>query len=231
MNADGRPDVVALLAQAREGVYLFRNEGGGAFGWDPLVRFPPVYGVTYFELVDFDADGDLDLLVTNGDNGEYASPFKRYHGIRLFRNDGHWRFAEAWFYPLNGAFKALARDFDRDGDLDLAAISFFPDYDRSPEESFVYLENRGGLAFAASSPPAATQGRWLTLDAGDLDSDGDLDLVLGSFVDGPRGTPIPPSFEQRWREHRVPALILRNQTVRASHPPNPGTPAAPTQPR
>lgn len=212
VDGDGRLDLVALLAQCRDGVYLFRNQGDGTFGWEPLVQFPPVFGVTGFELADMDGDGVPDLVVTNGDNGEYPSPFKRYHGIRIFLNDGTWRFRERWFFPMNGAFRALARDFDGDGDLDLAAISFFADYERSPEESFVYLENRGKLTFTASSPRVATEGRWLTLDAGDLDGDGDLDLVAGAFPDGPRGTPIPAVLEARWQTNRVAAVILRNQT-------------------
>ena len=61
-------------------------------------------------MADFNRDGLPDILVTNGDNGEYPSPLKKYHGIRIYLNKGNWRFEEAFFYPLNGAFKAVARD-------------------------------------------------------------------------------------------------------------------------
>ncbi|MGE3312697.1 MAG: FG-GAP-like repeat-containing protein [Limisphaerales bacterium] len=210
VDADHRPDLITLFGQAREGLYLLRNQGRGGFGWEPLIHFPPTYGSTGFELADFNRDGFQDVLITHGDNGDYPSPFKAYHGIRIFLNDGRFHFTEAWFRPLDGAFKAVARDFDGDGDLDIAAISFFPDYTRSPDESFVYLENQGGLEFVASSVPEATAGRWLTLDAGDLDADGDVDVVLGSFIDGPRTVPIPPSLQDRWTTNHVAALILRN---------------------
>ncbi len=39
----------------------------------------------------------------------------------------------------------MARDFDGDGDLDLAVIAFFADYPKQPEEGFVYLENTGNF--------------------------------------------------------------------------------------
>lgn len=215
VNADRKPDLIILFGQAREGLYLLRNRGDGSFAWEPLLHLPSAYGSTGFELADFNGDGFPDILLTNGDNGDYPSPFKRYHGIRLLLNDGRYRFSQAWFFPLNGAFKAVARDFDRDGDLDIAAISFFPDYSQTPGESFVYLENQGSLRFNASTFPEANVGRWLTMDAGDLDGDGDTDLVLGSFIDGPRTVPIPPSLLEQWQTQRVAAVILRNTLVAA----------------
>jgi hypothetical protein len=150
--------------------------------------------------------------VTNGDNGEYPSPTKRYHGLRLYTNRGNYRFEETFFYPLNGAFRALARDFDGDGDLDIAAISFFPDYRQSPEESFVYLEHQGGLKFSAATFRECISGRWLTMDAGDLDGDGDLDLVLGSYIRGPSA--VPMFLMKDWETIGPSFVILRNQLRR-----------------
>ena len=38
---------------------------------------------------------------------------------------------------MNGAYSAKVEDFDLDGKLDIAAISFFPDFEYKPEACFV----------------------------------------------------------------------------------------------
>ena len=179
-NNDRKPDIMVLMAQAQEQVIIFYNLGNGNFKEKQVLSFPPVYGVSYFELVDFNKDGYMDILLTNGDNWDYSPTRKNYHGVRLYLNDRKDNFKEAWFYPLYGASKALARDFDGDGDIDIAAISFYDDLER-PEQSFVLLTNEGKLNFKAYSTPEAASGKWLTMEAGDFDGDGDMDIVLGSY--------------------------------------------------
>ena len=211
VDHDGKPDLVVLMAQAKEGVFLYRNQGGGEFVEKALIEQPPVWGYAYFELADFNGDGHLDILTANGDRGDFECPPRKYHGIRIYLNDGQWNFKESFFYPLNGAYKCMAVDFDGDGDLDIAAISFFPDYDKSPEESFVYLESQGGLKFTAHTFPDCSRGRWLTMDASDLDGDGDVDIVLGGVYKTPFRA--PQALYERWQKEGPSVLILRNQVA------------------
>jgi hypothetical protein len=215
-DGDGRLDVLALIAQGDEGISLFHGRPGGGFSRELLLRFPPAYGSTGMEVVDVNGDGHPDIVYTNGDAGDYPAPTKSYHGIRIFLNDGRGRFAEKYFFAMPGAFKAVARDFDRDGDVDLAAIAFYTDDASAATLPFVYLENAGGLRFTPRTFPDADRGRWLTMDAGDGDGDGDVDLVLGSFAQlGALGD--PRGRTARWRQPDAPTvLILENTGGRAA---------------
>lgn len=209
LNNDRRPDVIALMAQGNEGIFIFYNEGQGRFREAQVLRFPPAMGSSYFELIDFNQDGYLDILYTAGDNADFAPIQKRYHGIRLYLNNGQNQFSEVYFFPQNGAYKATAADFDKDGDLDIAAIAFFARFKENSAESFVYLENQGNHKFTAATFRGNNQGRWLTLDKGDIDADGDIDLVLGSFV---LKTKLATDQQnQNWAAKGPVAIILENK--------------------
>ena len=211
-NHDGKPDIWVLFAQGEEGIFLFTNKGNGNFETKEILRFPPSYGSSYFEFADFNKDGYSDIIYTCGDNADFSPILKPYHGVYIFLNNGSNQFQQKYFFPINGCYKAMARDFDGDGDLDIATISFFADYDHQPEESFVYLENEGKTAndraafnFRPYSFPEAKSGRWLTMDAGDIDGDGRLDLVLGNFS---LGAPGMKSINN-WKNF-APFVVLKN---------------------
>jgi hypothetical protein len=204
-NHDGLPDLWVLFSQGDEGIFLFTNLGNGKFSERKLLSFPAIYGSSYFELDDFNHDGFPDILYTCGDNADYSIVLKPYHGVYIFLNDGQNHFTQKYFFPINGCYKAMARDFDGDGDLDIAAIAFFADYARQPEEGFVYLENKGNLEFQPFSLPGAKVGRWLTMDAGDVDGDGKIDIILGNFS----ATPAFTKPDLSWKQG-PPFIFLRN---------------------
>ncbi len=204
LNNDGLNDIAVLMTQANEQIVYYLNRGKGQFEAKTILRFPPVYGSSFFQLIDFDKDGHLDILYANGDNADLSISLKKYHGVRIYTNNGNFKFVESYFYPMYGASKALAADFDLDGDLDIAAISFFTEPTQKPNEGFIYFQNNG-KSFVPSTFIEAKLGKWMTMDIADMDTDGDIDIVIGSFkIKEPR-----PALNAK---REIDAIVLENKT-------------------
>jgi hypothetical protein len=207
IDGDGKKDIIALFSQGREGIYAFVQKDDLQFDVERLIGLPPEYGLSWFSVLDYNKDGHFDIVTANGDNADYSNFLKPYHGIRLYLNNGANQFTEEWFYPINGVTRVLADDFDLDGDIDFATMSFFPDFENNPEEGFVYLENQDAISY--SFIPYVTEkaktGNWLVMDKGDFDKDGDVDLMLGNFN-------VLKSLSFR-EENDFDILYLENRTI------------------
>ncbi|QJD78955.1 FG-GAP repeat domain-containing protein [Spirosoma rhododendri] len=205
-NRDGWLDCMALFAHADEGIWLFTNDQHGGFTERMVLRFPPVYGSTSFQLIDMNRDGRLDIIYTAGDNSDYSRILKPYHGIYIFLNDGHDQYKQQTFLPLNGCTKAVAADFDKDGDLDIAAIAFFADLGPASPQTFVYYEGQPAQTFRRHHLPISQYGRWICMDVNDWDHDGNLDIALGNFS---RGFLNSPAYKPTYDSY-LPLIVLQN---------------------
>lgn len=205
-DGDGLPHAIVLNAQAREDVTLYRNLGGLRFEPELLLQHPPGWGSTQLHRVDLTGDGKDELVIVNGDNADLPGPpLKGYHGIRVYRIDEGPELSEVAFLRMPGAFQATFNDFDGDGRTDIAAVSYFPDH-RAPEQRFVLFANRGGLQFDRGIVAAAANDPWMTIGSGDIDGDGDADIILGR---GFERNAAPPGDGSS-----LPAaMILRNRTA------------------
>ena len=211
-NEDGLLDVMVLMGQGNEGFFTFFNNGDETFRQQNNLRFPPVFGSSDFQLADINGDGLKDILYVNGDNADYSIIPKPYHGLRIFIGQKEHRFRPAGFYPMQGATKVLVNDFNNDGNPDLFCSAFFPNFENN--QSLIFFENTGAsstnLDFKIQLIRGNDQGRWLVLDQGDIDNDGDIDLITGSFTFA--ASPVPPELEQRWIKNGVGAVIWENKT-------------------
>ena len=66
------------------------------------------------------------------------------------------------------------------------------------------------MKFECSTFNESDAGRWMVMDAGDLDGDGDEDIALGSFVRGPTTMPVPLALREHWRTNGAAVLLLEN---------------------
>jgi hypothetical protein len=207
-NNDGWPDLMVLYGGGDEGLWMYLNDQKGGFTSKDLIHFPPVYGSTSFQLADINHDGKPDLIYTCGYNYKDSRILKPYHGLYIFTNEGDWKFKQSYFYPINGCTKAIAADFDGDGDLDIATIAFFADMKDNPAESFIYFEQDKPMSFKPHAIPVSKYGHWMCMDVADMNNDGKPDIILGNYSEGML---IQHGLNPFW-DKNLPFIILENHT-------------------
>ncbi|MGF6930278.1 hypothetical protein QFZ48_005778 [Chitinophaga sp. W2I13] len=185
IDGDGKKDIWVLFAQGNEGIFQLLNKGNGNFEIKEVLRFPPSYGATYFQLADMDGDGKRDIIFTCGDNADQSPVLKPYHGVYIFRNTGNaWR--QVFFQPLYGCYKAVPADLNHDGRPDLVAISFFADYAQHPDLALTcLLQKKDGQFELHTDKQVAGMGRWVCMDVKDFNGDGKPDILAGNMAAKP----------------------------------------------
>ncbi|PSQ83104.1 MAG: hypothetical protein BRD30_13315, partial [Bacteroidetes bacterium QH_2_63_10] len=120
------------------------------------------------DFADIDNDGDLDLLVTGGD--DLSNPT-----ATLYENDGDGNFSEPStdIDGVQSGTDAAFGDVDDDGDLDLVVIG--NDDNLDPTATLYLNDGTGSFSKAGESLEAVANG---AAKFEDVDDDGDLDLLL-----------------------------------------------------
>ena len=222
MDNDGYLDLyVAGYEIWQKAVYpdaLYRNMGGKDFVTHtlPKVRNMSARGVS---AADFDADGDVDVYVSN----------YRLFPNRLWRNDGEGKFIEiatpsstagdgglgAWGHTIGSAWG----DLDNDGYLDLFVGNFShpPAYQDRPK----FLRNRGPdgkFVFEDKSSGAGLhwQESYASPALADYDNDGHLDLFFTTVYAGNTSVLYRNNGNWKFNNTTGPSGIRTAQTYQAS---------------
>ncbi|MBK8976354.1 MAG: VCBS repeat-containing protein [Planctomycetes bacterium] len=160
---------------------LFINDGSGIFTIDPrAVHLLADEEAWDYQAADFDGDGDPDLLAGGAD---YVSPGVG-SSTRIYWNDGSGSFTRGpTLGVLSGDWNRVA-DIDGDGDVDVVCSGW--NGSAAGVSCFINRDGRGTFALEQQRlPGVAAWGR--TAAVGDVDDDGDIDIVANIPVPAPGG--------------------------------------------
>ena len=172
VDRDGDWDLLLAQDYNRRPLLLINN-GSGVFADQTATRMPNIaMGSARGQLGDVDNDGDLDIVLCNSG----ANRFSTTGRPRLFINNGSGVFADAptTQFPttaLAEQMDCVFGDVDNDLDLDLHIGT------RASGANSSQLWINNGSGTFAKLTPFVTDASCYSYDFGDMDGDGDLDLI------------------------------------------------------
>lgn len=182
-DGDGHLDVVALVSQDIEEVHAFYGDGQGHFH-DRILHGSTNkdYGSSGLAIADVNQDGRPDVVYSNGDGFDYATPGSRpWHGVQWLENLGSRQVAFHRVGDFPGAYSPTVIDLDVDGDHDIVVCSAFNDWNDPDAVSLGVFENDGSDRFTPREI-ARQPTHLIAVAAADICGDGRIELITGAML-------------------------------------------------
>lgn len=180
---NGNLDIVALVSHNVEEIHAFYGDGHGNFRDRVLYGSTNMdFGLSGLVIADVNKDGRPDIVYTNGDGFDYATPGSRpWHGVQWLENLGQGEFAYHRLGDFPGAYSPVVADLTGDGNLDIVACCGFNDWTNPDAVSLMCFENDGAGHFTPRTL-AYHPTQLIVVKAADLFNDGRTELVTGGFA-------------------------------------------------
>ncbi len=168
IDGDGDIDIVAGTNTLNRMAWFENTDGLGSFSVPKPVSTPG-FAITFVGVEDMDGDDDLDIFGTGGDtNIDIIAWWENLDGNGAFGTE------KVISTALEVPFKMIAADLDNDLDLDVAVTVGI-------EDKVYWFENTNGAGdFGVAQVVTDNLPFTISLAAGDLDNDGDIDIVSAS---------------------------------------------------
>lgn len=168
VDSDGWVDIIYTVQKEASGLGILMNLAGN--GWD--AKPGPIEIGTYQGLrtADVNEDGNVDIIAA-------SRTTMKEGGVQVWLGDGkgNWP-VESGPARAGDYIEPEVADFNRDGHLDIAATG----WGNNRTLRIWFGDGQGGWRFGEN----IAEGSWYALSARDIDGDGNMDLLAGSYRSG-----------------------------------------------